>query len=103
MRCLVAAVARTSRPAGAAALAAVAARATLARTARAVAAAATAAGSDADELLGRLTGDFRVVGQAQADAATLAVDLDHADLDLVALVEHVLDGLHALAGRDVGD
>ena len=44
-----------------------------------------------------------VLGEAQADAAALAVDLDHADLDLVALVEDVLDGVDALAGRDVGD
>ena len=44
-----------------------------------------------------------VVGQAQADAAALAVDLDHADLDLVAAVEDVLDRVDALAGRDVGD
>src|SRR5271166_3758756 len=80
------------------ALAAVAARA-LARTARA----ARSAGAHARELRGRLARDVRVVGQAQADAAALAVDLDHAHVDLIALVEHVLDTLDALAGRDVGD
>ncbi len=36
--------------------------------------------------------------QAQADAPALAVDLDHAHVDLIALVEHVLDAVHALSG-----
>src|SRR6476619_2473150 len=62
---------------------------------------ATAAGADTGELLDGLAGDVRVIGEAQADAAPLAVDLDDLDVDLVALVEHVLDGLDALAGRDV--
>ena len=66
-------------------------------------AAATATGSDAGELLDGLAGDLRVLGEAQSDAAALAVDLDHAHADLIAAVEHVLDRLHALAGRDVGD
>ena len=60
-------------------------------------AAAAAAGADAGELLDGLAGDLRVLGEAQADATALAVDLDHAHVDLIALVEHVLDGLHALA------
>ena len=65
--------------------------------------AAAAAGADAGQLLGGLAGDLRVLGEAQADAAALAVDLDHADGDLVALVEHLLDRRDPLAGRDVGD
>src|SRR4051812_46332369 len=70
----------------------------------AVAATATAAaGADAGQVLDRLAGDLRVLGTAQADAAALAVDLDHADGDLVALVEDLLDRPDALAGRDVGD
>src|ERR1700753_4121921 len=63
--------------------------------------AAATTGADARQLLDGPAGECRVTGEAQADAATLAVDLDHADFDLVALVEDVLDGLHALAGRDV--
>ena len=50
-----------------------------------------------------LPSDLGVLGEAQADAAALAVDLDHADRDLVALVEDLLDRPDALAGRDVGD
>src|SRR5215216_6692653 len=73
-----------------------------ARPALAVAAAA-AARADRDQLLDGLARDLRVLGEAQADAAALAVDLDHADGDLVALVEDVLDGVHALARRHVGD
>ena len=69
----------------------------------AAAAAAAAAGADAASSSTDLPAIVRVVGEAQADAAALAVDLDHADVDLVALVEHVLDRLDALAGRDVGD
>ena len=55
------------------------------------------------ELLGRLARDLRVVGEPQADAAALAVDLDHADLELLALLEHLLDRRGPLARRDVGD
>src|SRR5215212_3802007 len=93
-----------ARAAGAAraALAVAVATAAVAVTARAAVAAAPAA-ADRRELLDGLAGDLRVLGEAQADAAALAVDLDHAHLDLVALVEHVLDRLHAGAGRDVGD
>src|SRR3954470_18677132 len=83
-----------------------AAVAVAAAAARAVAAAAAhrrVAGADRDELLGALAGDVRVVGEAQADAAALLVDLDHAHRDLVALVEHLLDRPDAVAGRDVGD
>src|SRR5664280_394937 len=69
----------------------------------AASAASAASGADAGEVRDGLAGDVRVVGEAQADAAALAVDLDHAHVDLIALVEHVLDGLNALAGRDVGD
>src|SRR5436305_3133589 len=58
-------------------------------------------GPNARELVDGLAGDVRVVGQAQADPAPLAVDLDHAHVDLVALVEDVLHALHALAGRHV--
>src|SRR5205085_1356648 len=57
----------------------------------------------ADELVDRLAGDLWIVGQAQADAPALAVDLDHADADLVAFAEHVLHAVDAPAGRDVGD
>src|SRR5205823_5848377 len=64
---------------------------------------AAAARADARELLGGLSGDVRVVREAQADAPALAVDLDHADVDLIAPAEHVLHALNALARRDVGD
>ena len=43
------------------------------------------------KLLGRLALDVGVVGEPQADPAALLVDLDHRDVDLVALVEDVLD------------
>src|SRR5215218_2453335 len=66
-------------------------------------AAAAVAGADGQELVLRLPGDVRVLGEAQADAATLLVDLDDADVDLVALVEHLLDRRRALARGDVGD
>src|SRR3954454_8249795 len=83
------------------------ARAAVAARAAAVAvaprAAAVAAGADRGQLLLGLAGDVRVVGEAQADAATLAVDLDHADGHLVALVEHLLDRRRALARGDVRD
>src|ERR1700682_2898169 len=64
---------------------------------------ATAARAHAGELLDRLARDVRVVSQTQPDATTLAVHLDDANVDLVAFAEHILDALHALAGRDVGD
>src|SRR3954447_12738480 len=87
--------------------AAAAARAPVAARAAAVAvaprAAAVAAGADRGELLLGLAGDVRVVGEPQADAAALAVDLDHADGHLVALVEHLLDRRRALARGDVRD
>src|ERR1035441_5148716 len=76
--------------------------ATIARS-TAAAASAAAAGADACELLDGLAGDVGILCEAQADAPTLAVDLDHADVDLIALVEDVLDALDALAGGDVGD
>ena len=72
---------------------AVAAAATVASAATTVAAAATVAaapaaavvtGADRSQLLRRLAGDRRVVGEPQADPAALAVDLDHGDVDLVA-------------------
>src|SRR4051794_18535074 len=63
--------------------------------------AALVAGAHRGQLLRCLAGDLRVVGQSQPDAAALAVDLDHADLELLAAIEHVLDGVDALAGRDV--
>src|SRR3954470_7107968 len=66
-------------------------------------AAATATAADTGQLLDGLAGDVRVVGEAQPDAAALAVDLDHAHFHLIALVEHVLDGLDALTRRDVRD
>src|SRR4051794_5705910 len=99
-------------PAGAGAAAAAAAAAVSPRAGAAavavtpraaVAAAPAAAGADASQLLDGLAGDLGVLGEAQADAATLAVDLDHADGDLVALVEDVLDVLDALTGLDVAD
>src|SRR5438270_12664244 len=96
---LVAAVARAARAALAvAARSPLRALAPVAAAATVTGASAAPAGADADELLDGLAGDVRVVGQPQADAAALAVDLDHADVDLVALVQHVLDALDALAG-----
>src|SRR6478672_3934087 len=65
--------------------------------------AAAAGGGQGGQLLDGLAGDLGVLGQAQADAPALAVDLDHAHGDLVALVEHVLDGVDPLARRHVGD
>src|SRR5258708_5548290 len=103
-------VARASRATAAAvgALAAVArpspmVAAAVARSATASAAGCTGTSTDAGELRDGLAGDVRVVRQAQADATALAVHLDHPHVDLIALVEHILDALHALAGRDVGD
>src|SRR3954454_16717021 len=76
--------------------------AAVAATATAAATAATA-GADRGELLDGLADDLGVSGEAQAEAAPLAVDLDHADGDLVALVEDVLDRVHALARRHIRD
>src|SRR3954452_888652 len=73
------------------------------RTVAAAAAHRRVAGADGGELLLGLAGDVGVLGEAQADAAALLVDLDDADGDLVALVEHFLDGVDALARRHVGD
>src|SRR3954468_13084610 len=94
-----AAVAVAPAPASAVAAAA----AVTPRPAVAAAVAAAAAGADAGPLLDGLAGDLRVLGQAQADAPALAVDLDHAHGDLVALVEDLLHRVDPLAGRDVGD
>src|SRR5204863_245423 len=66
-------------------------------------AAALVTGAHRGELRRGLAGDLRVVGQPQPDAAALAVDLDHADVELLAAVEHVLDGVDPLAGRHVRD
>src|SRR3954467_6467484 len=93
-----------SAPARAAGAAAAAVPPVAAVTAVAAGAAAVAAAAaDAGQLLGGLAGDVGVVGQAQADAAALAVDLDDPHGDLVAAVEHLLDRGRPLAGRDVGD
>src|SRR3954449_13162030 len=98
-------------PRAAVTVAAAAARATVAVAAAARAAVTVAPGAaapaapaaDRGELFLGLAGDVRVVGEAQADAAALAVDLDHADGHLVALVEHLLDRRRALARGDVRD
>src|SRR4051812_19203594 len=99
--------ARAAVPGAAAAAAratvAVAAAARAAVTVAPGAAAVAAPAADRGELLLGLAGDVRVVGEAQADAAALAVDLDHAHGDLVALVEHLLDRRRALARGDVRD
>src|SRR6476469_5220904 len=92
-----------TRAAGAAVAAVAPAVAAAALTARAAVAAAASAAAHRGELVGGLAGDVGVLGEAQADAAALAVDLDHAHLDLVALVQDVLDRVDALAGRDVAD
>src|SRR3954469_16870633 len=101
-RLAVAARAAVAVAVAAAARAAVAAAARAAVTV-AAGAAAVAAGAHRGELLLGLAGDVPVVGEAQADAAALAVDLDHADGHLVALVEHFLDRRRALARGDVRD
>ena len=64
---------------------------------------ALVAGAHGGELLGRLAGDLRVLGEAQADAAALAIELDDLDLHLVAAVDYVLHRVDPLTGRDVGD
>src|ERR1019366_6865216 len=77
----------------------------LTRASRAtVSATAAAAGSrQRRQLLGRLPGDFRIVASAHADPTALAVDLDDANGDLVALAEHLLDRVDPVARRDVRD
>src|SRR3954452_25632552 len=99
------AVARATRATRSAVALAVAPVAPAAVTAIAAVTAAlgAAGGSQRAQLLDRLARDVGVLGQAQADAPALAVDLDHAHGDLVALVEHVLDGVDPLTGRHVGD
>src|SRR4051794_36121275 len=74
----------------------------------AVAAAATAARAGVasparSERLRRLAVATRVVGEGRADPAALAVDLDHALVDLRAALEHVLDRVRPLAGLHVRD
>ena len=79
------AVAAAIAAAATAAAASAAAAAATAAAAAAVAATAAAAppppppvaGADGGQLLGGLAGDVGVLGEAQADAAALAVDLDH--------------------------
>src|SRR5215208_6984601 len=102
LRAIRIAVARAPAPVAPAAAAVSPAAPAVAAAAAAVAA-AVGARADRGQLGDRLAGHGRVVGQAQADPPALAVDLDHAHGDLVALVEHVLDGVHALARGDVGD
>src|SRR5947209_16396963 len=65
--------------------------------------AAAVPGSDARELLGGLAGDLGVAREPEPDPPALTVDLDHADMHLVAAVQHVLDRGGALARRDVRD
>src|SRR5215211_849159 len=72
-------------------------------TAAVAAAAAAVTGADARELVRRLAGDLGVVGEAQADAAPLLVDLDHPHRELVAPAQHLLDRLGPPPGRDVRD
>src|SRR5436190_1786951 len=60
-------------------------------------------GRNLGKLLHRLALDLGVVGHPQADPPALAVHLDHLDLDLVALAEHLLHRGGPLARRDVGD
>src|SRR5579862_8163788 len=101
------AVARATRAAGAAVAGPPVAAAAVARTSVAVArsprAVAAPAAAEQRELLDRLADDLGVVRAAHADAPALAVDLDDADRDLVALAEHLLDRLDPVARRDVGD
>src|SRR5690606_15526357 len=71
-------------------------------TRRTVAAAGAAATRTAGllqvlQLLGGLAGDLGIVRQAQADAAALAVELGDADLDDVALRQHLFDRVDAVA------
>src|SRR5215218_6899946 len=61
------------------------------------------ASAELGQLLRRLAGDRRVVGEPQPDPATLLVDLGHRDVDLIAGREHVLDRADALAWLHIGD
>src|SRR5271167_597742 len=81
----------------------VAARAALRPPATVSPAATATAGADTGKLLDGLARDVGVIGQPQADATALAVHLHDAHVDLIALVQDILDGLHALTGRDVRD
>src|SRR3984893_15323110 len=63
----------------------------------------SAARAHAREFLDRLAHDVGVVGQTQSDPAALAVHLDDPDADLITFAEHILDAIHPLPGRDVGD
>src|SRR4051812_3526774 len=76
---------------------------TSAATIAAVAAATATTGADRSQLLRGLAGDRGIVGEAQADATALAVDLDHGDVDLLTGGEHVIDRVDTLARLDVGD
>src|SRR5215211_6758948 len=60
-------------------------------------------GADVRELLRRLALDSRIVRESESDTTTLTVDLDHGHIELVALLQDILDGLHPLAGLDVRD
>src|SRR4051794_8064662 len=64
---------------------------------------AAIAGADVREVRGGLALHGGVVGEAQAEPATLAVDLDHGHVELVALRQHIVDRLDPLAGLDVRD
>src|SRR5215218_622291 len=64
---------------------------------------AAIAGADVRELRGRLARDRGIIGEAEADAAALAVDLDHGDVELLALLEDVVHGVDSLAWLDVRD
>src|SRR4051794_7255964 len=97
------AAAVTATVAAAAVAVAVAAAAARATVTAAAAAHRRVARADRGELLLGLAGDLRVLGEAQADAAALLVDLDDADGDLVALVEHLFDRPDAVARRYIGD
>src|SRR4051812_12833187 len=99
----VATVASTAATTAAVAPAASTAIAITAAASPAAAAAATVTRADRRQLLGGLPGDLGVLGEPQPDPAALAVDLDHAHVDLVAAVEHGLDRLSALTRLDVRD
>src|SRR5581483_11007268 len=63
-------------------------------------------GRDRDPGHGRCADDHRdprVVCEPQSDPSTLAVDLDHAHVDLVALIQDLFDRSDPLPGRDIGD
>jgi hypothetical protein len=62
---------------------------------------AAIAGADVRELRRRLALHSRVVGEAETDAAALAIDLDHGHVQLFALLEDIIHGVDPLAGLDV--